>query len=499
MMREFIGKHASHIGLVLVLLLAAYLRFDGLGRNSLWLDECSVANHALAGGLGDIIDRVAHDIHPPLLYFQAYLTIEIFGKSESALRLPSAILGIAACLFTYLLARSFVGRSSAILAAFLMAICPLAIYNSQQLRPYSHLSFMGALAAFAMIKLAQKRSVWRTTGIALLFAAMLYTHYVAIFFIISLVASFLVVYWRERGMRMAVVIASLGSLLLFSPWIPVLINQTDDKIGHLWPFGLSSIWDMFFSEGPFSGAASDGVISIGASILMAAVCAGVLRTLLKKGLKTNKARLAIVICPLVFFGVGFLMSLHRPFYRPKSGLIIYPLLMTLAAMGLEWLASLPKRAAIRHLTAATLFVVLVSFGLVSAHQSKAPRYIDGRGMALYIRDNIPSDPIIVDCNYVHGLEFYITLACPDYPSDRIMVVKDLSDFRLQMHRARRFSRFWLVSVLDEPSPVWEYSLDNFEVLKKVEYYKISAALLTWPEEQKRAISSRRRRAASGTE
>ncbi len=115
--------HASHIALALILLLAAYLRLEGLGASSLWLDECYTACFS-QNGLSDVIATCASDVHPPLFIFLANAVMRFSGKSEFFLRLPSALLGVATCLATFLLARMLVGRRFALLAALLLADQP---------------------------------------------------------------------------------------------------------------------------------------------------------------------------------------------------------------------------------------------------------------------------------------------------------------------------------------------------------------------------------------
>ena len=75
-----------------LLLLSLVLRLVFLNQ-SLWLDE-SIEALALMGKLGPLLQYALGDYQPPLYHLIGYVTTQIFGYSEIALRLPSLISGI---------------------------------------------------------------------------------------------------------------------------------------------------------------------------------------------------------------------------------------------------------------------------------------------------------------------------------------------------------------------------------------------------------------------
>ena len=481
--RLVLSKHASHAALALILLLAAYLRLEGLGENSLWVDECIVANHALAGGVTDVIRSVAQDIHPPLLHLIAHFAMKVGGRSELVLRLPSAISGIAACFFTFALARLVVREAFSLLAAFLLAVCPLAINHSQQLRPYSLLCLLGAMTTIAFIRLAQEPTRGRTVKAIIFGALMLYTHYVGITYLLSLFAAVLCLCWNREKVRKAVLTVAFGAFLAFTPWIHVLAMHAAERPGHLQRYGLSAVSQMFSTQSPFSALASPALKSIANALFFFTVAVGIVGTALRRKINTNRARFILVCCLPVFAVLGYAISFYRPFYSPKSGLVLYPVLMVLSPLGIQGLSRFGARSASRRMIAACFVVPIVALGMVNASQYAAPRFVDGRRMALYVRDNIASEPIVLDCIFhgIRGFEFYLPLACPDYPSSRILLITSLEDLEAKMGRIRRFGSFWLVSVGDGPSPLWALATQHLKQVKSVRYYKIRAALFTWPE------------------
>jgi len=124
------GKRISQSNLpaVLVIILAAVLRLYHLGTESLWLDE----GYSLR-------DASSHysltDIRP--LYFRFLSFWMVFGKSEAWLRMPSAIFGILSVALLYILVNRLYGRRPAVLASLLLAISPLHVNHSQEVRMYT--------------------------------------------------------------------------------------------------------------------------------------------------------------------------------------------------------------------------------------------------------------------------------------------------------------------------------------------------------------------------
>ena len=127
----------KEIGVLTLLTLAACgLRLLRLDFQPLWWDEgYSVwfATHPL----GQMLALTAQDIHPPLYYALLRGWTLLLGAGPVALRLLSAVIGTLAIPAVYLAGRRLFGsRRTALLAAALLAINPLHIYYSQEVRMY---------------------------------------------------------------------------------------------------------------------------------------------------------------------------------------------------------------------------------------------------------------------------------------------------------------------------------------------------------------------------
>jgi mannosyltransferase len=143
---------ASCLLLLAILLLASFLRFYRLDAQSFWNDEGNSARIA-ERPLDLILEGAAGDIHPPGYYLLLHGWRALFGQNEFALRSLSVVAGVALVAFTYLLGRRLFGKSTGLIAAFLGAISPLAIYYSQEARMYALLAALSAASTYLLLRL----------------------------------------------------------------------------------------------------------------------------------------------------------------------------------------------------------------------------------------------------------------------------------------------------------------------------------------------------------
>ncbi|WP_422377419.1 glycosyltransferase family 39 protein [Roseibium sp.] len=218
--------------LLFILVVAVLLRFPDLDRTSLWYDE-AVSWDQSNGTFTELLTAVAADNYPPLHNVVLWLSMPVLGDSETALRLPSALLGLAAVLLMYPLASLMAGRTAGLAAAALLAVSPFHIWYSTEARMYALLAATGLAFLLATLKLLQRASGrWQ---IALTFSGtlFLYSHIYAVlgFAAVGLVCGLfaLVDMFRNRSVSgssaFKACLAMLGSVLLFLPWLLILASR----------------------------------------------------------------------------------------------------------------------------------------------------------------------------------------------------------------------------------------------------------------------------------
>ncbi len=221
----------------LLTLFAFALRVLRLDFQPLWWDEgYSVwfATHPLR----EMLALTAQDIHPPLYYAWLHGWIGLFGAGPVAVRLLSVLVGVLAIPAIYLAGRCLLDSRTGLIAAFLLAINPLHVYYSQEVRMYGLVALL-SIGVFAVgwRILWDGRVGWGTwLAYVLLASAALYTQYYAVFLPIGLT-----IYsgWRWRRNLPALarwLAAQAVVVLLYLPWViyavPKLVLYVSQKVVH---------------------------------------------------------------------------------------------------------------------------------------------------------------------------------------------------------------------------------------------------------------------------
>jgi 4-amino-4-deoxy-L-arabinose transferase-like glycosyltransferase len=165
------------LSLGLLLFTAAVLFFAGLGR--LPLVEPDEGRNAEVGRemvvSGDWItphfNGFAYLDKPAAHFWMVAASLETFGVSEGAARVPSALMGLATLLLVWFLARRMFGDSTGLRAGMVFAACPLALVLAREVIFDMTLTFLVtvAMVAFWLAEESDFRGPWFD---ALMFAAM---------------------------------------------------------------------------------------------------------------------------------------------------------------------------------------------------------------------------------------------------------------------------------------------------------------------------------------
>jgi hypothetical protein len=193
----------------------------------------SLVGHAYPGGS-------TAEISPPLYFLLAWLTTQL-GHAPELVRLPSLLAGIGTVPLVYLVGKRTVGRSAGLVAAGLSAFSPFLIYYSGEARGYALMVFLLLASTLAMLLALDtgRRRYWALYAVASGLAML--THYTAVFL---LVGQLMWLLWTHRQAWRAALVANLGAVILFSPWIPAAIRQfrspTLNILNSLSPFNFHS-------------------------------------------------------------------------------------------------------------------------------------------------------------------------------------------------------------------------------------------------------------------
>lgn len=207
-------------------LVAAALRLFRLGAQSLWIDEVFTW---MSSGIGTPLAArdLLENLHGPLYSLILHAWTSVAGDSERAMRLPSAVFGIATVPALAWLARRWLGRRPAIAAAWLGAASPFLVWYSQEARNYALLLLCTCASGALLLGLVERPGRLRAAGYLGSAAAGLLSN-----LSFALVLPMHLMWWlRDRGTRarrMRGVAIGCGVLALVAlPWAPQALRTWD--------------------------------------------------------------------------------------------------------------------------------------------------------------------------------------------------------------------------------------------------------------------------------
>ena len=236
------------LGLLAALLVAFLLSLPYLASEQLWYDEVlsrSIYTHSPS--LPAMTTYLAqNENHPPFYYYLMFGWTRIFGASPLAIRFPSVIFTVATVGLLYGLCREWFNRRTAVLAALLYALSPMAVEYSREARPYTLIAALSVASWWILVRwLKERPGRMLLPAFCLLTLAGLYTHYAYLFlFLVQCFAVFLSFSSRRTtapadGRRRAWLWAILAIVAGFLPWLPVVIENFFRQ--YIYPEGLEPL------------------------------------------------------------------------------------------------------------------------------------------------------------------------------------------------------------------------------------------------------------------
>ena len=157
------ARYKTPFMLACIVLLATALRVYQIDRESFWLDEAFsywVANSTAA----DVGITSANEVNPPLYYITLHYWVKIFGDSDKAIRLLSAMLGSLAIPVIYQIGRLLFNERFGLLAALFLTVSGFHIQYAQEARAYSLYFLLTSLSVFFVVLTSKKRTYYASIG-----------------------------------------------------------------------------------------------------------------------------------------------------------------------------------------------------------------------------------------------------------------------------------------------------------------------------------------------
>jgi len=416
--------------------LAAALRLPTLAQQSFWYDEAFTAVHVFHPSLSATLSAMVHSENsPPVWYLLTWVDVRVLGDGEFALRLPSALAGIATVPVAWGIGRELAGRRAALIAAALVAVQPLFVWYSQEARVYALFLFTSALATLCFLRALALPSRGRMAAFALSGALALATHYFSVF----LLAPMLLWLLYERATRRAAVGAAVALALAGGALLPLIIAQGGHGTQWIGEWALASRLEavpQYYLTGYSGAPLGHGIELLIALPILAAAALGAL------ALSPRGRRGALIALVLLASGVlaPLVLALAGADYLAPRNLVaamipLTALIAVLLAAATEVRTRPRANAAGRGqlsdsalVAIALTCVTVLAFAAVCVDVSLSPRLQRGnwRGVARRIRPVGPLTAISTVQLASAPLEYYVA-GLRNLPRGRSVTVSEIDE------------------------------------------------------------------------
>lgn len=384
-------------GLIAVVAIALVVRFHSITVPAVWYDEAYSLLLA-AESPSTIWSTTARDVHPPLYYVLLHYWMLLFGNGVLSARSLSALADVGTLLLCIKLMSLVATRRATWIAALLLALLPISVRYSQEIRMYTMLGFWLMAATVALVCWVDSPQRKRFAVLyVLLMTAAFYTHYFAALCVLV----HWLFWWSARGVRTVLtvrawIVVNSTIVLLYLPWAPHFIEQLLQRPGLdwilplTWETALSVVWQfMVMTDLPLA-LSLWSVVPTGVVLVFAA-------SMLLKKRNTAPGNVLLVAYFFVPVATLVLIALFMPIFFPRYILFCAVGLPLIVAVALD---SWWQRQRV-------LAVVMLAFFLVGEVWGLLRHCEEGNGLEIRMnaivgsinRDLRVDDEILIDSLY----------------------------------------------------------------------------------------------------
>lgn len=343
-------------------------------QQSVWFDEAYSIMIAQQP-LGELLRLTAIDTHPPFYYILLKGWAAVFGWSELALRSLSALALGGAIVFGGLLIKYLFNARVATITLPFIVFAPFVLRYGFEIRMYVIGSLIGIAATYVLVRALhakKKTTQWLLYAVyAILVALGVYTlYYVALLWIAHVVwLTWITVRERQSFLKARWLLAYAGSVILFLPWLPTFLSQTNNGALAMipQPLALENIMGIISFNLMYQPVWQLSVLS--SFIIVFAISAIVYFSIKAVKQASAKERSSLLLLAM-YLGVPVvvlaIVSLSRPMYVERYlahvaiGLMLY--------IGVVTALTLSKKATPSAWLAGGLLLVVVMSGAVQLTQ-----------------------------------------------------------------------------------------------------------------------------------
>jgi 4-amino-4-deoxy-L-arabinose transferase-like glycosyltransferase len=318
----------QNYALLLIVLFGAVVRLYNLGTPSLWADEMQVV-FGMQMPLGALWEWIArHEVHPPLFHLLMKI-VALTDVSDSILRLPWALCGIASIPMIYVLGKQAHSEGAGLFGAALLASNPLHIWLSRMVRPYTLLILLCLGAYICLLHVLKEDNKKNWIILYILNGIMLLLHLNALLIVGSQGAILLAACALKKVSWRRFLQFSLVSVACFIPSTLVFITATT-RADMIAPFTYWDAWQRSLYN--LAHAADHHETGWLTWAVWGACAAGAVRLALNKRWESLSLA-ALVILPVA----AVVLRKYASYYNPWHVSYMLPVILTFAGVGVAWI------------------------------------------------------------------------------------------------------------------------------------------------------------------
>lgn len=440
-------KRADSVLLVPAVVTLAVMVY-GLGGASYWRDETATvsATDRSFPQLLRMLGRV--DAVHGLYYSVVWAVARVFGTSEIALRLPSAVAMAAAALGVAVIGRRLRSRRTGLLAGLVFAALPEVTLAGQDARPYAMVVAAATLASYLLLNVMERPGAREVAAYALAIAVLGYLNVVGLLLVLAhavTVGRWAAGRWAAGRWAAGRWAAGAGAGIVATAPVVLFGWRQRGQIGWIRVPGWSSVWELL----PVLTAGS--VVSVAVISILAT-----LGTVHDDGQQARPAeRLGWLCLPWIGVppAVAFIAAQGQVhFFSPYYLLYLLPSVALLTGAGL---ASLTAPAP----WAALALIVILALPAQYADRQPDGHGDDIRGAALFLARNARgTDAVIYGGGpagaaepdwafaYPYGFTKPRNIAWQSSPAADAGLFGGTVPASVLRQRLARFSRVWVVEL-----------------------------------------------------
>ncbi len=397
-----------------VLLIGGFINLTmGNSHESLWYDESYSAvliNHSVP----DIINILAKDSHPPLYFIMLKLFCSVFGNTEFALRLFSALGAVALAALGAGPVKRVFGKTTGLIFTFIVLAVPISLSMGQETRMYTWAAFLvTGCVLYAYLAVTQgNKSDWFRFGLLTILSA--YTHYYALLAVAILnVIIFACLVIKKRSELKKFFLTAGISVLCHLPWAIILIDQASRVKKNFWipPVNVMTIISAIvypfqnkFASMPYLYMIYLAIIASG--IMFILIIFGIIRAGVKRFADGKAALLGFSVYILTLFGGIAASYILRPVFVERYCMPVIGLLLISMAYGIS---RLKKKPLIIAVCVIILGLSMPQIMLIKTERLNGPM----KEVVEYMKANMRPDDI-----FVHTSEHTFGTFCYYFPEQK---------------------------------------------------------------------------------